>query len=212
MKTNLKEKLHIWVQLFWVFVRIGPSTFGGGYAMMPVIEREVVEKRKWIAERELADVVSLAGSAPGGVGINAAAFIGYRRAGIPGAAMAVIGVTLPTFIIVILLSLFYLKFQDNPKVEAALKGVHGAVVALIVMAAYRMAKAAIFDKTTVAMAALALITLLLLPVTPLLVVAVGIAAGICLVLVKEKAGMKAETEKPSSRHTSQELMYPEYYI
>ncbi|MCM3629638.1 chromate transporter [Paenibacillus glycanilyticus] len=212
MQTNWKERLYILAQLFWVFVRIGPSTFGGGYAMMPVIEREVVEKRKWIAEKDLADVVSLAGSAPGGVGVNAAAFIGYRKAGMPGAAMAVIGVTLPTFVIVIALSLFYLKFQDNPKLEAALKGVHGAVVALIAMAAYRMAKAAIFDKATAGLAALALLTLLPLPVTPLIVVAAGIVIGICLILAKRKAGMKAHTEKPSSRHPGQELIYPEYYI
>jgi Chromate transport protein ChrA len=212
MQTNWKERLHILAQLFSVFVRIGPSTFGGGYAMMPVIEREVVEKRKWIAEKDLADIVSLAGSAPGGVGVNAAAFIGYRKAGIPGAAMAVVGVTLPTFIIVIVLSLFYLKFQDNPKLEAALKGVHGAVVALIVMAAYRMAKAAIFDKATAVLAALAVLTLLVFPVTPLIIVAAGIVMGIILIRAKEKIGLKADTEKTSSSHSDQELMYPEYYI
>ncbi|SFE79299.1 chromate transporter [Paenibacillus catalpae] len=212
MKTNWRERLYISAQLFWMFVRIGPSTFGGGYAMMPVIEREVVKKRKWIGEKDLADVVSLAGSAPGGVGVNAAAFIGYRKAGIPGAAMAVIGVTLPTFIIVIVLSLFYLKFQDNPKLQAALKGVHGAVVALIVMAAYRMAKAAIFDKATAALSILALLSLLVLPVTPLIVVAAGIVIGIFLIRAKARAGKKADTEKPSSSHPGQELMYPEYYI
>ncbi|TCM86201.1 chromate transporter [Paenibacillus sp. BK033] len=210
MQTNWKERLYFLAQLFWVFVRIGPSTFGGGYAMMPVIEREVVNKRQWIAEKELADVVSLAGSAPGGVGVNAAAFIGYRKAGVPGAAMAVIGVTLPTFIIIIALSLFYLKFQDNPKVVAALKGIHGAVVALIVMSAYRMAKAAIFDKTTLIMLVFALLILLALPLTPLYIVAAGILAGIGMVRVKEKTGQQAHTEKPSS--SSQELMYPEYYI
>ncbi|WP_435169004.1 chromate transporter [Paenibacillus glycanilyticus] len=210
MQTNWKERLYFLAQLFWVFVRIGPSTFGGGYAMLPVIEREVVNKRNWIAEKELADVVSLAGSAPGGVGVNAAAFIGYRKAGIPGAAMAVIGVTLPTFIIIITLSLFYLKFQDNPKVVAALKGIHGAVVALIAMSAYRMAKAAIFDKTTLVMLVLALLILLALPLTPLFIVAAGVLVGIGMVRVKEKTGKQANTENPSS--SSQELMYPEYYI
>lgn len=210
MQTNWKERLYFLAQLFWVFVRIGPSTFGGGYAMMSVIEREVVNKRNWIAEKELADVVSLAGSAPGGVGVNAAAFIGYRKAGIPGAAIAVIGVTLPTFIIIIALSLFYLKFQDNPKIVAALKGIHGAVVALIAMSAYRMAKAAIFDKTTLVMLVLALLILLVLPLTPLYIVAAGVLVGIGMVRVKEKTGKQANTEKPSS--SSQELMYPEYYI
>ncbi|GLX70341.1 chromate transporter [Paenibacillus glycanilyticus] len=212
MNTNWKKPLYIWVQLFWVFARIGPSTFGGGYAMMPAIEREVVDKRKWMSQKELADVVSIAGSAPGGVGVNAAAFIGYKKARIPGAAMAVIGVTSPTFIIVIAFSLIYLIFQDSPKLEAALKGIHGAVVALIIMAAYRMAKAAIFDTTTAVLAICALFALLALPVTPLYIVAAGILTGICFIRIKEIAGKKTMTEKPSKSRSGAEPIYPEYYI
>src|SRR4051812_8766650 len=122
MKQTQKHKLMMLSQLFWAFFRIGPSTFGGGYAMMPSIEREVVVKKQWMEDKELADMMSLAGSAPGGVGVNAAAFVGFRKAGIAGAIAAVTGVTLPTLLIVIALSVFYLLFQDNPKVAAALKG------------------------------------------------------------------------------------------
>src|SRR5262249_55661867 len=148
-------------QLFWAFFRIGPSTFGGGYAMVPAIQREIVEKRQWIDVGELANMVSLSGSAPGGVGVNSAAYIGYRKAGLAGAVAAVVGMVMPTFLIVLGLSLFYLFFQDNPKVEAALKGIRGAVVALILLAAYRMTKASIFDASTASVAIGALLLLLL---------------------------------------------------
>lgn len=132
--------------IFWTFFKIGPATFGGGYAMIPVIEREVVGKKQWISENELSEVLSIAGSAPGGIGVNASAFIGYRRAGIRGASAAVIGITFPTFFI---LSLF-MQIELNTKIAAALQGIHYAIVGLIVIAAIKMGKSALFDKTTFA--------------------------------------------------------------
>ncbi|WP_310735487.1 chromate transporter [Cohnella herbarum] len=208
-----KRKGHdLLLQLFWTFFRIGPSTFGGGYAMMPAIEREVIEKKQWIDDKELADMVSLSGSAPGGVGVNAAAFVGYRKAGIAGAVAAVAGVTLPTFLIVIALSLFYLYFQDNSKVEAALKGVHGAVVALILMAAFRMAKSSVFDVATTCVAIGAFLALFLLDINPLYIILSGLLAGTALVKGKELIGLRARTEKSGMNKSKHELVYPEYYI
>lgn len=144
MKTNMIPntdlRISLLFQLFWVFVRIGPVTFGGGYAMIPMIEREISAKRKWLGEEEMDEILSLAGAAPGGVGVNAAAFIGYRLAGVTGAIAAIAGITIPTFIIVCLLSAVYSQLTDQPKVIAAMKGINGAVIALILVAAYRMVR------------------------------------------------------------------------
>lgn len=210
--TMVNEKMMLLFRMFLVFLRIGPSTFGGGYAMIPVIEKEVVTKRGWLPQSEMGNLITIAGSAPGGVGINAAAFIGYRLGGIPGAVVAVMGITMPTFVIVCVLSLFYSLFEHQVKVAAALKGIHGAVIALIILAAYKMAKTALFDWTTKAVFAAALLLLLFTSVDQLIVMLGGIGIGIIAVVAKERRGFKAKTEKGEEKLDAQGLNYPEYYI
>ena len=199
-------------QLFWVFLRISPVTFGGGYAMIPVIEREVFEKRKWFSEEEMDDIFSLAGSAPGGVGVNAAAFIGCRLGGVPGAIAAIAGIAIPTFLMVCALSFVYEQLADQPKVAAAMKGIQGAIVALIVMAAYRMAKNALFDKTTAVTAILVLGILLGFGVNPVYVIMAGLFIGFIQLRVKQKLGFEVKTEKGSVDDAQDNANYPEYYI
>ncbi|WP_339314195.1 chromate transporter [Paenibacillus sp. FSL R10-2734] len=210
MNTNLK--LSLLFQLFWVFVRIGPVTFGGGYAMIPMIEREISAKRKWLGEEEMDEILSLAGAAPGGVGVNAAAFIGYRLAGVKGAIAAIAGITIPTFMIVCVLSAVYSQLAEEPKVIAAMKGIHGAVIALILVAAYRMAKNAIFDKTTAVTAIVIPIVLLVFGINPIYVIAVGLIIGFVFLPIKQLLGLQVRTEKESLNYTDEESNYPEYYI
>src|SRR3954454_9796164 len=112
----MKEQWRILFQLFWTFFKIAPSTFGGGFAMIPLIEKEVVEKRKWLKSEEVADVFALSQSVPGAVAINSATFIGQRIGGVKGAIAAMIGVSLPTFFIVLILGVLYFFIQDHPKV------------------------------------------------------------------------------------------------
>ncbi|MBN2980401.1 chromate transporter [Cohnella algarum] len=212
MTSKGKERLGMIGQLFWTFLRIGPATFGGGYAMMPLIEREVAHKKGWIEEKELADLVSLAGSAPGGVGVNAAAFVGYRKAGISGAIAAVAGIALPTFLIVLALSLAYVRFRDSEKVRAALTGVQGAVIALMLLAAYRMAKSSVFDVSTAVVSVAALTVLLATNLNPVYIVLAGLVVGILLVKGKERLGLNVKTEKNGPNGGKAELYYPEYYI
>ncbi|KRF05991.1 chromate transporter [Paenibacillus sp. Soil766] len=208
------HQLHLCLDIFWTFLKIGPSTFGGGYAMIPVIEREVVEKRAWIAEKEISNIVAIAGSAPGGIGVNASAFIGYRLAGIPGAAAAVIGIALPTFLIALTLSIFLIFMQGDPKVVAAFKGIHGAIIGLIVLAAYNMARSAIFDKTTLVTAISTVAILLLLPINPLFMILIGLFIGFVFVKVKETFGFQINLEKGKEPvHTSYNgYTYYDYYI
>ncbi|MBP2000082.1 chromate transporter [Paenibacillus shirakamiensis] len=207
------RRYQVILQLFGTFLRIGPSTFGGGYAMIPTIEREVMERRNWIDEQEMSNLISLSGSAPGGIGVNAAAFVGYRKAGLTGAVAAVLGITLPTFLIAIVLSFLYLFFQDNIKVQAALKGIHGAVLALILMAAYRMSKQAVLDIATACLTLLPVLILFSISISPLYIIGFGILAGILLIKGKKYLGMKVCTERENKLAPDDpDSDYSEYYI
>lgn len=212
VRTNTNLRISLLFQLFWVFVRIGPVTFGGGYAMIPMIEREICTKRKWLDEDEMDEILSLAGAAPGGVGVNAAAFIGYRLAGVKGAIAAIAGITIPTFMIVCLLSAVYSQLADQPKVIAAMKGINGAVIALILVAVYRMAKNAIFDKTTAVTAMVVPVILLIFGMNPIYVIAVGLMIGFVYLHIKQLMGLEVRTEKDSLDYSEEESNYPEYYI
>lgn len=209
MTSGMKNTISRYFQLFWLFFKIGPSTFGGGYAMIPVLEREIVEKRGWISRQEMNDLMSLAGSAPGGVGVNASAFIGYRISKVPGAIAATVGITLPTFIIVFILSSIYSVFQHEPKVQAAMKGIHGAIIGLIAVAAYNMGKNALFDRTTIAIAAASLIVLIATSINPTFMILIGLVLGMIIISVKKKLGMSVQTEKKSA---SEHAATIEYYI
>ncbi|AFH61107.1 chromate transporter [Paenibacillus caseinilyticus] len=204
---TIPQGIALLVQLFWIFFKIGPSTFGGGYAMIPIIERELVDKRRWVTHQEMNDLMSLAGAAPGGVGVNASAFLGYRMGKIPGAVFATLGITVPTFIIVFLLSALYSLFQHEPKVEAAFKGIHGAIIGLILVAAFKMGKNALFDRTTVILSVCSLL-LLLSGLNPTLMIVIGLALGILVIRLKKLLGFSTQTEKAS--HENQPII--EYYI
>jgi len=205
------QQLRMLIPLFWTFFRIGPATFGGGYAMISLIEHETVTKRGWIDEQELSDLVSIAGSAPGGVGVNAAAFIGYRMAGIAGAVCAIIGITMPTFLIVLGLSFLYMNMDGNPKVAAAMKGIQAAVIALILSAAYRMAKTSLFDLSTIIIAIATLAVLVFTGMNPIYAILSGLVIGIGNITVKMFLGLKVRTEKEKPKQRD-EGVYLEYYI
>ena len=144
MSVQWKLLFHI----FWTFFKISPVTFGGGYAMIPALIKEIVEKRKWLTNDDINDVIALSQTVPGAVAVNTATFIGYRIAGIKGALAAMIGVSLPTFLIVLTLGVSYYYIHDNPKLEAAFESIRVTIVAIIVYAAIKIAKTAISDKTT----------------------------------------------------------------
>jgi len=213
VRHQSRNQLQMLLQLFWVFLRIGPATFGGGYAMIPLIEREVMTKRQWVKEEDMSDLLAVAGSAPGGVGVNAAALIGYRKAGIGGAVAAIAGMTMPAFLLVLLVSLLYKQYAEYQKVAAAMQGVKGAVIALIGIAAYRMVKSSVFDVATIAIAVVALSVLLITNIHPLFAIAAGLAAGMILIKVKLLLGWKVQTEKVlPTQQVASESIYPEYYI
>lgn len=127
------------VQITGVFAKIGAFTIGGGYAMIPVIEREMTD-RKWIAEEEIEDVVVLAQSAPGLLAVNMAIFAGYKIKGIKGSIAATIGAVLPSFVIILLIAMLFTSFKDNTIIQRIFTGLRPTAIALILVPAVNMAK------------------------------------------------------------------------
>ena len=130
------------LELFLVFFKIGAFTFGGGYAMIPLIQREAVDHRKWVTEDDILDIVAIAESTPGPIAINSATFVGYRAAGVLGSAAATFGVVLPSFVIILALSFVLQQFQEVRAVQYAFRGIQAGVLALLFKALWTMYKKA----------------------------------------------------------------------
>ena len=128
--------------LLKTFFKIGIFTIGGGYAMIPLIQKEVVERHKWLSEEDMLDVIAIAQSCPGVFAINVSTFVGYKLSKLQGAIVATLGAALPSFIIILLIAMFFRHFQDNPVVVAMFRGIRPAVVALIAVPTFNMAKSA----------------------------------------------------------------------
>lgn len=136
----MKEKLKtVWV-LFSTFFKIGAFTFGGGYAMIPLIEKEISEKRKWISGEDILDIFAIAESTPGPIAINTATFIGYKIGGFLGSFGATFGVVLPSFVIISIISLVLKEFGSYTVVQYAFNGIRAGVLALLIKALYTMYK------------------------------------------------------------------------
>ena len=140
-KLTRKEYFKRLWQLFSTFFKIGAFTFGGGYAMIPLIQREVSEKRKWITDEEILEVVAIAESTPGPIAINSATFVGYKTCGFWGSFACTLGVILPSFLIILAISGILELVQDMKAVKYAFMGIRAGVLALIIKALVKMYKA-----------------------------------------------------------------------
>lgn len=130
----------MFLSLFLTYLKIGTFTLGGGYAMLPLIKREIVDNKQWIGEEEFMNMIALAQAAPGLIAVNSAIFIGWRCGGWRGVVGAVLGAVLPSFIIILSIAMIFSEWKDYPAVEAVFKGIRPAVVALIAAPLVRMAK------------------------------------------------------------------------
>lgn len=147
-KTNKIKQL--WT-LFITFFKIGLFTFGGGYAMIPLIQDQVVNKHKWLRAQEMNDMILIAESTPGPIAINSSTYVGYRVGGFLGAFFATLGVVLPSFCIILIISYFFRDLLSFPLIAAAFKGIKIAVAILIIDAAWRIGKAIKFDAYSIIM-------------------------------------------------------------
>lgn len=136
-----KRKRNLW-PLFATFFRIGAFTFGGGYAMIPLIQKEMVENKKWISDEDILEIVAIAESTPGPIAINTATFVGYRVGGFWGALCATMGVVIPSFLVISVIAFFLRQFQDYKGVQYAFWGIRAGVLALILKALWSMYKSA----------------------------------------------------------------------
>ena len=134
------RKIKGYLSLFLTMLKIGLFTFGGGYAMIALIENEFVEKKKWIEKDEFLDIAAIAESTPGPIAINAATYIGYKNSGIIGSMIATLGICIPSFVIIYAISLFFDEFLSFTLVAYAFKGIQICVVYLILTAGLKMLK------------------------------------------------------------------------
>ncbi|MBQ9644871.1 MAG: chromate transporter [Prevotella sp.] len=129
-------------ELIKTFFKIGMFTLGGGYAMIPMIEAEVVDKHRWVSKEEFLDLIAIAQSCPGVFAINISTFIGYKLRKVRGALACAVGTALPSFLIILLIAMFFHQFKDNPVVAAIFRGIRPAVVALIAVPTFNLARSA----------------------------------------------------------------------
>lgn len=171
--------------LFFTFFKIGLFTFGGGYAMIALLEEEFIQRRKWLDKDEFLDMAAIAESTPGPVAINSATYLGYKLAGVPGAATATVAVCLPSFLIIYAISLFFEQFTQLTVIANAFKGIQVCVIYLIFSAGVRMLKA--LDKSPFATGVLAAVMLVMVGLS---LAGVSISS-ILLILLSGAAGVAA---------------------
>lgn len=165
-------------RLFIAFFKIGLFTFGGGLAMLPLIQRTVVEDYKWMTEEEMLDCIAVTQAMPGVIAVNAATYIGNRRKGFAGSLAATLGVILPSFIIIILAVLFLGAIGDNKYIDGAFTGVKAASCGLILCAAIKLGKQIMKDWLTWVLAIFAFIVVAFLGINAIAVIVCGAAAGL----------------------------------
>lgn len=167
--------------LFWTFCRIGGLTFGGGYAMLPMIQKEIVENKKWATEDEVVDYYAVGQCTPGVIAVNTATFIGYKTKGILGGIVATLGVIFPSLIIIMIIASFLQNFAQFEIVKHAFAGIRVAVVALIVSSVIKLWKSSVKDYIGVALALIAFFLGAVIKISPIYIV---IGAAIVGILTK----------------------------
>lgn len=172
MRSNL------YLKLFISFFKIGAFTFGGGWAMIPLIEREVVDKQNWIKREDFVDALAIAQSLPGVLAVNISILIGNKLRGLKGCLMATLGTILPSFLIILAIAIWFVQTYDNPVVERIFKGIRPAVVALIVSPVFSTAKSARINIKTVIIPIIVALSIWLGGVSPIWFVLLGAIGGI----------------------------------
>ena len=182
--STLTKKL--W-PLFATFFKIGAFTFGGGYAMIPLIQKEAVEKQRWVEDSDILEIVAIAESTPGPIAINAATFIGYRVSGVFGAICATLGVVLPSFVIILIMSGILQQFQDIVLVQYAFFGIRAGVLALILKAMWGMYKKSPKDIFSYLIMLGVFLAVVLLKASVLWVLALAAGVGLAVTLCRRRA-------------------------
>ena len=179
------------LDLFFTFARIGGLTFGGGYAMLPMLQKEVVEKRGWATNEELMDYYAIGQCTPGIIAVNTATFIGNKTRGVLGGITATLGVVFPSLIIITFIAAFISNFAELAIVKHAFAGIRVCVFVLILNAVVKLGKSSIKDAVTLGIFLVVLVGSLLLDVSPIVFVLFAAVVGIAAQVLLKKGGAKA---------------------
>ena len=175
------------IKLFLAFAKIGAVTFGGGYAMLPILQRDIVEKNGWATDEELVDYFAIGQCTPGVIAVNTATFIGYKQKGILGGIFATLGVVFPSIVIISIIAAFITNFADIPAVQHAFNGIRVCVCVLILNSVLKIGKSSVVDKPTALIFALVVILSLFFNVSAaILVIASGFAGYIIKRIIREE--------------------------
>lgn len=193
-------------KLFLEFFKIGLFTFGGGLSMLPFIEKAVVEKNKWMTDQEMIDMLAISESTPGPIAINCATFVGYKVGKIRGAIMSTLGVVLPSFIIICIISLFYEKFMDIKVIKWAFLGIKAGVAALILNAGIKILKKSEHNLFSFAIMLLAIEVSLFTSIHTIFIIIFGLVVGVIFYTLlyhfdKKKEEPTKETEETTEDNT-----------
>ena len=193
-----KKLLPTLLELYFAFFRTGIFTFGGGLAMMPMLQKELIEKKHWLTEEDLIDYYAIGQSTPGIIAVNVATFVGYRQAGILGAIVATLGIISPSIIIITILAGTINSISEYPKVQAALKGINVSVAALLTTVIIKFAKKTIKNVWNVLYMLLAFVCIFWFKVPSFIIIIAAILLG-CLnvVRLKKKAEKVEQQEVPA---------------
>ncbi len=176
--------------LFFTFLKIGSFTFGGGYAMIPLIQREVVESKHWLTDDDILSIIAIAESTPGPIAINMATFVGYRTAGVLGSLMATLGVVIPSFVVILLVTGVLKQFYHLKAVTYAFQGIRAGVLALILKALWSMCRQSPHDLMSYILMALAFVAVAFFGISALPVIIVCAAVGLTVSLINARRGIK----------------------
>ena len=172
-----QKAVNIYWEAFRTFFRIGIFTLGGGYAMIPLIEEEVVNRHKWVAKEEMLDLIAIAQSCPGVFAINISIFIGYKLRKVRGAIATAVGTALPSFLIILAIAIFFKQFEDNRVIAAIFRGIRPAVVALIAVPTFRMGQSAKLNRYTIWIPVACALAIWALGVSPIYIIIIAAVAG-----------------------------------
>ena len=168
---------NIYLKCFTTFFHIGLFTIGGGYAMIPLIEADVVDKHRWVSKEEFLDLMAIAQSCPGIFAVNISIFIGYKLKGILGSIVCTLGTVLPSFLIILGVALFFQNFRENKTVDSIFKGIRPAVVALIAAPTFKMAKTAKVTLTNCWIPVVGALLIWLFGVSPIFIIVLAGVGG-----------------------------------
>lgn len=197
MENENLKKASYW-DIFMTFVKVGAFTIGGGWAMVPIIEREMVDVKGWIKKEDFIDLLAVAQTAPGLIAANISIVIGYRLRGFKGSVVSVLGTILPSFLMILFIVMFLSGFRGNEYVDKALKAIRPAVVALILVPVITTARAAHISKKSIWFPVLVAIAIAFLNISPIYIIIISAVGGIAYTQYLLKDKMEKESEERGS--------------